>query len=801
MKNKNASRQMIPPKVEPLENPDSLENSNLKSYINQRMQKAKKRLKERELREKCDFTESMMNRRAKAVLNYSGIAVERYKNFDLLDERFKEHIEKLWVDLNMLLGPSYNLIENNSHILYAAAIWILDQITSQKDWKAKLYSILPTDGDKLYHYYVPEIWDTKYDDELILSVVQVLYYRNEDVGSFENGGNGIDRVLTSSLVAKEKHHVDVESRRVYEKLISLIPQEAIQRATENYEHLLWAWIDRFFYCIEPMSLDLYDAIDRTNYFAEKSNEMREIFLDSMDDAQNKQKKKRKNIKNAEKLNNRKGSIDLPPDIQKMMSEETGSFHNSSGYGINSLQVVQIIQNSPIKQVADYSERFSELYENYCDAYSEFVDIHTNRNTFLYDIVSEGCLSKYVCLDKYEMLNLAERMNYLTISNPYEVCFALLWLIDNDSDLPWLYGAGVGLIHETIASLPWGIYEYDEENLNWVETYYSRNEDLEEEDLDDETEEDEEEPNDDKVSKTARKPHLRVVQNSEVKPAIIPDWYDRKYKLKKTRNSEKRSLSQILYEYTGCLMPRNLHQFDNRQRMLRYYGVRGKELTTLLYLFTVLSSEHGRQEAENFNEYMMKYWSGEDITEVNLLENKLPGLSEDNDIRKNLKILQEENKRIRSLLHDTEKSSREIKKELTSGKDKYELEHRELSDLRELLFNKESQTDYGKTEPINRKEFPYEVVKQSVIFGGQEEWGKEICSLLTGNVKYIAKDRSFDLSIVRDAEVIWIQSDNMTRVQFQRISDAARLYKKPVRYFTEYDAERCACMFMNAEMKQ
>ena len=53
------------------------------------------------------------------------------------------------------------------------------------------------------------------------------------------------------------------------------------------------------------------------------------------------------------------------------------------------------------------------------------------------------------------------MEPLSIADPYEMCFALLYLIEKDDDLPWLYGAGCGLMGEVIETLPWGIIEYDE----------------------------------------------------------------------------------------------------------------------------------------------------------------------------------------------------------------------------------------------------------------------------------------------------------------------------------------------------
>ena len=50
----------------------------------------------------------------------------------------------------------------------------------------------------------------------------------------------------------------------------------------------------------------------------------------------------------------------------------------------------------------------------------------------------------------------------TIENPYELCFGFLYLLDNGSDLPWLYFPGVNLFAWNASYLPWNGFGYDEE---------------------------------------------------------------------------------------------------------------------------------------------------------------------------------------------------------------------------------------------------------------------------------------------------------------------------------------------------
>ena len=81
-----------------------------------------------------------------------------------------------------------------------------------------------------------------------------------------------------------------------------------------------------------------------------------------------------------------------------------------------------------------------------------------------------------------------------------------------------------------------------------------------------------------------------------KPAQIPDWYERKYQ--KKDDYFPRSLVQLLYEETGCLMPRDLHLYDRRAKELGRYGVRGKDATIMLTMMTALSNARYQNSAVN-----------------------------------------------------------------------------------------------------------------------------------------------------------------------------------------------------------
>jgi hypothetical protein len=169
-----------------------------------------------------------------------------------------------------------------------------------------------------------------------------------------------------------------------------------------------------------------------------------------------------------------------------------------------------------------------------------------------------------------------------------------------------------------------------------------------------------------------------------------------------------------------------------------------------------------------------------------------------ELAEKLRVEQENSKKLRSSLHEAEKNSREARKELAAIRENAALEHRELADLREVVFNKENAETGEVEESFDENVFPYEVVKETVVFGGHETWLKAIKPMLTGNIRFLDKDLNFDVNVIRNADIVWIQTNAISHTQYYRITDAARQYKKPIRYFVHASASKGALQIMNTD---
>ncbi len=760
----------IPAKMPYVENPGTFaQRCNWNQVAKEHTQKILRILRKSGPDNRFDFSETMLKRRIRAAVDFTDRVIERYNDIPGYEPERKDETGESWIYLNFIPATTYNYIEKHMYLLYAASIWILDEILlpEDPDRRKQLFRILPKDEHEIDELFnIPDCWHPCYDEELILSVMHVLYYRNRDIAPMETDDTGFDRVILSSLHAKGEHHADVPSRQTFNALMALIPEESIQRAAAYFEELFWLWTDRYFDCMIPIDAAFRASRDRVNGIADEYNKTRLEMRDALAAMTDKRKKQRT-----------KNPVYNPLLVNPPMKTEDPFEMFTAGAsllnaGIPGLPFPDAGPEDEFQQVMKMADHLDALACQ-ADAEMERLDeAETRKRTFGMDIQRLGYIQQEDCRRDYGE-DVAERMKPLRIVRPFEACFALLWLIENDSDLPWLYGCGCGLMSEVAESLPWGVFQYKE----WQDPVWEPDEEGYEE-------------------------NLRLAAE---KPSTIPEWYERSYVPKKGELfSFSRSMAQILYEETGCLMPRDIHKYDGRQRMIRKYGVSAKDTNTLLLLFTTLAHARRGDRAINFEEDVLQAWDemDQDVAAGGKKADHMKQVDRpptNEELAERLKLLQEENRKLRVSLYESEKASREARKELLAVRDNAELDRRELADLRELVFNLDNGEKETETaEEVDVSRFPYEVGRETVVFGGHDSWLKAIRPMLTGNIRFIDRDLVFDAHVVRNAEMIWIQPNAISHSQYYRIVDAARQYKKPVRYFAYASASKGAEQVMEAD---
>ena len=709
----------------------------------------------------CDMTDNMAKRRQNALLNS---IPEIYERCLRLPWKVRPRLGNIWRDLNLMF-ETYSFLDEEYHILHAASVWILDQITKQEDWR-EVYRLLPRDDEVLFDRCLLDAWYPEYDIDLVYSVEYVLHNRNP----VETDGAGRERTLTSDYLAaksisgsssgsSKKTDPEAErNRENYKALIAMLPQEAIDRAVEHFRAYFWEWVDRFIAEAMPFmqaDAEFRNRIGEMRVRYDRNNTELDRLKDKMAQLRRQSSKKKTPAKTPNPLLV-KPQTD-PMDFLKAYDGRTDTLDpmmrfDPPGGGNSELE-------KTMKEAMSLAYEIDLLGQSINALADKGEELERSIRKFLLTIGRSG----HIISDEYTGYGEIKIpvMEPMKIADPYEICFALLYLTEADDDLPWLYGAGCALMTEVTENLPWGINEYSEiDDERWM----------------------------------GNMPMIKDVRLP--KSVTIPDPYDRSYGLKNRRSDYPRSLAQIIYEETGCVLPRNLHIYDDHAGLLGKYGIRGKDLSALLVLMDTLGVARRPCKPINLDP---------DIDLDLVLSRDLPRSEEGHGVKEkkkaavsgqegkeageNTETLKEEIRQLKTLLHSSEKENRETKKALAELQADSDREHRELADLREYVFNNSEIID--EEEPEDEREWPYDVQKETVIFGGHPNWLKKFRNHLTGNVRFIAKDPVFDAGIIRRADVIWIQPNALSHSIYYRIVDMARQYEKPVRYFTFGSWVKCA----------
>ncbi len=674
----------------------------------------------------ADLTGSMEHRRTAATLTLLDEVYRRYGSSYPADSR--NRLGELWIQLNYRFN-TYTNIETESYILTAAAIWILDQIREDHERWYELMKLIPTDDFLLDEVETPDLWDPLYDWDLIAGVQYILQNRN---GTPALDASNCPRCITDDVSASAGQKPDIQDRKNYEKLISLVQEEDLERAKKRFETLFWAFTDRIFAALTPLE-------ERLNASAGKAEALRlehNALIDELDETA---------FNLGETISGRARSSKSPSSLPGRLPDLNQLAGMTAGKTAFPFQP----DISPIRQTTlgfiEKTQKLNAVTDRYNEAVDEIDGLYDAISKLMSQSVRQGYISD--CTPFGE--DSSKAMKRLDIGEPFEVCAGLLLQIDQGSDLPWAYGPGTGLMEEVCECLPWGVADYDEdEDATWLET--------------------------------DRKFPAKVPMN-----ASMPDFNTRSYTRRYDDHFDfPRSISQLIYEETGCLLPRDMHKYDSRIRILKRYGVTGKDAAVALACMSFGAASRRQKQVWNVG-------PGPDAEDREQAE----GASSDQLSALNLEL-----KRMRSALHEAEKNARDAKKELQVLRTKAELDRRELADLREFVFN----LDTEEPEEASQVEtsFPYEVRKDTVIFGGHATWEKVIKPLLRGSVRFIDKDLyTFDPAIIRSADVVWIQPNAMSHTQYYRVLDIARQYKKPVRYFTHASAYKGAVQVMDNDLGQ
>lgn len=357
-------------------------------------------------------------------------------------------------------------------------------------------------------------------------------------------------------------------------------------------------------------------------------------------------------------------------------------------------------------------------------------------------------------------NLNKEWDKVTYANPYDMCFGFFLLLDKGEDIAWLFGSINPVLTKMCDSLPWGLmglYEWNEDKLQTIVTA------------------EEESPSETEM--------LYLCQYGN------PD------------DEYKESLQQYIYRKTGFVIPPRLFSTDDEHAELRDDGVTEQEIPWFLILKQLANDYFRMVSAQEKSCQTVEQIQEEPIPEEPQEEIKVTDETETEETLKDtIRKQKEEIDKLKKLAYQIKKEAENEKERADSLRTDREIERRELSDLRELLFNLRNDNEEAESTPEEEQiELPYETAGKVVVFGGHDNWLKKIKPMLP-NVRFISENASYLEGTVKNATEIWIQINNISHSMYNRIMSIAKLHKAPIRYFKSTSSERCAKQLANENKK-
>ncbi len=381
--------------------------------------------------------------------------------------------------------------------------------------------------------------------------------------------------------------------------------------------------------------------------------------------------------------------------------------------------------------------------------------------------------------------MADELSGFVIEDSYEICFAIYYLIESGDDAPWLMSSGAQLCDAALHMLPWFADDSD-----W--------------------DEDDRDSWDDAITYDING------WLDDDPPEEEVDFYHAKH--------QGRTLAQIVYELSRGVVPVGQHPFEKNRLEMIEEGMDeriARKVIDMAEMFFLRDFQ-----ADTYKAFDPFPWEKDDEKDENVAETETAQQMDASDagqmptpggywgrtfgmaapVEKPTEVVKETPKEARS--EELEKAKQEInalrdalykeRREASDERAKYEhelkalrMEHRELADLRTLVFNQENEVPEHLERTERKINYPYSTRKRTVIFGGHDTFLKAIKPMLP-TVRFVdANNLAFNPEIIRNADVVWIQNNCISHAQYWGVVKNCKLAGIQMRYFGYASAEKCA----------
>lgn len=618
--------------------------------------------------EQLELVEPWYSRRVKAVERYVPLFEERYR------EKYPELEAETFIECCSTPAFAYDLMESDYSLTLGAALWILDELKlCGKTGEAM--ELLAGCGEA----GIPELCDLTHTAE---EIRKVLFAIRNRCGADEDGRSLLPKGLLTEKEPSPEH-------RRFQALISLLPEAHRERAAETFRNKVMEWMDT-------------ETALEEEYRAKKAELSREYDaltqkLDALlEDGP-------KPVLPGGASAGRPGAL---PDLSSLMKPDF-RLPAAAESGMERARVLKL---------AKELDRIDE----------ERDDISIRYRSLRLRAPLCQCGSTLFSLPRKGAEPLRPMLEF-TVGSPYEICYALLELLDSGDDLPWLYYYPLAVVGAAAARLPWTLWGVSgEEESGYADMEYA-------------------------------------------------DPYERKYRngTADGRGFDRLSQAQLVYRGTGVLLPRLCPAPDAFRELLKECGVRKQSRPQLALLLSVLAEAKKRDAEEEKPETAAK-----DGDEAEL-----------ETLRRELKQLRHENESLRQNAYSAQREAKTQTERLERLGEETERTKQELTELRDYVFSGGEDTA-EETEEITKMRFPQPAAHRTVVFGGHDSWRREIRKKLP-DVRFIDRDQAPSAELIRRAELVWVQPNSISHARFYTILDITRKHDIPLHYFSYAGAAKCA----------
>ena len=211
----------------------------------------------------------------------------------------------------------------------------------------------------------------------------------------------------NKYVAPESIFDKRDPEDAFHKIMALLPQERIELAVENLKQKFWEWADLYFAVLSPMVKEL----NRLDKAMDRLEDQMCEYLD--------RKPKKPDFAALKDL----ALMDDRPLISQLSEEE-----------------------QMIRQMDGLEEKRKKVEHKIYNLHFVSLSAGVHGKKQIAECVGD---------------DFAEAFCNFRIDDPYEICFAILYLLDQDDDYAWAYSFMTAVVCRAAAMLPWGLELYSE----------------------------------------------------------------------------------------------------------------------------------------------------------------------------------------------------------------------------------------------------------------------------------------------------------------------------------------------------